>query len=188
LSIDQESAATSLSDVERMEKRTRELVRYAFASTYQLLWGVLVAIGYLLHWAHPETAPYTWIGVLVCGLAGGVIFRFRRAQTTGRPADYRWVWGQLAVVVFGFMWTLLYMHAGQRQLIAIWPTFFMFWMVIFGIFFGRFYVFLGLGVTALTAIGYLWSGEWFLPWMAVVAGGTLIASGLYLRRIGLDHR
>jgi hypothetical protein len=187
MAIDQESAASSLSDVERVEMRTRELVRYSYAATYQLLWGVLVAIGYLTHWAHPETADYTWPAVLIAGLLGGVVLRVRRARNSGRPADYRWVWGQVAVVVFGFMWTSLYMHAGERQLIAIWPTFFMFWMVVFGIFFGRFYVILGLGVTVLTAIGYLWSGDIFLPWMAVVAGGALIASGLYLRSIGLEQ-
>ena len=35
----------------------------------------------------------------------------------------------------------------------------MFWMVIFGIFFGRFFVILGLIVTALTVAGFLWAGD-----------------------------
>lgn len=185
MSIEQENAAASLSDVERVERRTREAVRYSYASTYQLIWGVLVSAGYLVHWAHPETANYSWLAVLVLGLTGGLAFRVLRARSAGRPTDYRWVWGQLAVVAFGMLWTNLLTDVTTRQLIAVWPTFFMFWMVAFGIFFGRFFVMLGLGVTALTAIGYLWSGALFLPWMAVVAGGGLVASGLYLRRLGL---
>jgi hypothetical protein len=187
MATDRENAASSLSDVARMESRTRELVRYSYASNYQLLWGVLVAAGYLVHWAHPATATISWAVVLAGGILGGLIFRILGARGSGRPADYRWVWGQFAVVVFGLLWTGLFIHGEPRQLIVLWPTFFMFWMVIFGIFFGRFYVILGLSVTALTAIGFVWSGDWLLPWMAVVAGGTLIASGLYLRRIGLGR-
>jgi len=185
--IDQESAANSLSEVARMENRTRELIRYSYAAYYQILWGVLVATGYLVHWIHPETARISWWIVLAAGILGSAMGRAWRARATGRPADYRWVWGQVAVVAFGTLWTGLFMDAVPRQLVALWPTFFMFWMVVFGIFFGRFFVILGLFVTVLTAIGYLWSGNYFLPWMAVVAGGALIASGLYLRRIGLHQ-
>jgi len=187
MAIDQESAASSLSDVARMEQRTRELVRYSYASGYQLLWGVLVAVGYIAQYIRPESGKVSWLAVLVVGILGGVTFRVWRAKSSGRPADYRWVWGQLAVVAFGMLWTGFFMDATPRQLSALWPSFFMFWMVIFGIFFGRFYVILGLGVTALIAIVYLWSGDLFLPLMAVVMGGALIASGLYLRRIGLTQ-
>jgi hypothetical protein len=185
--IEPQDAAASLSDVENIERRTREAVRYAYASNYQLIWGVLVTIGYLVHWAHPETARISWLVVLVIGILGGLTFRVLHARASGRPADYRWVWGQLAVVAYGFLWTGLLSDATSRQLTAIWPTFFMFWMVVFGIFFGRFFVILGLSVSALIAVGYLWAGDWFLPWMALVAGGGLIASGLYLRRIGLER-
>lgn len=187
MAIEPQDAAASLTDVENIERRTREAVRYAYASTSQLLWGALIVIGYMIHWARPETARISWLVILVLGILGGVVFRIRRARAKGRPADFRWVWGQLAVVAYGFLWTGLLSDSTTRQLIAVWPTFFMFWMVVFGVFFGRFFVILGLTVTALIAVGYLWAGDWFLPWMAVAAGGGLISSGLYLRRIGLEH-
>jgi hypothetical protein len=187
MAIDQESAASSLSDVARVEQRTRERVRYAFASRYQLLWGVLVAIGYVAQYLRPQSGITIWTVVVIAGILGGVVFRVRRERVTGRPSDYRWVWGQMAVIAFGLLWTGVFTEATPRQLSALWPSFFMFWMVIFGIFFGRFYVILGLGVTALIATVYLWSGDLFLPCMAVIVGGALIASGLYLRRIGLER-
>jgi len=187
MAIDPEDAASALSDLERVELRTRELVRYSFAAPYHLIWGVLVAFGYLAEYHRPEWGWAIWSAVLFGGVFGGVVFRLWRSRTTGRPADYRFLWAQIAVVAFGALWTGLFTDATPRQLNALWPSFFMFWMVIFGIFFGRFYAILGLGVTALTAIGYQWAGGLFLPWMAVVAGGALIASGLYLRRIGLNQ-
>ncbi|TQF39737.1 hypothetical protein UNPF46_12005 [Bradyrhizobium sp. UNPF46] len=42
---------------------------------------------------------------------------------------------------------------------------------------------IGLGVTALTLIGYVYIGEAFPLWMAFVNGGGLILGGLWMRRI-----
>ncbi|HEY1722680.1 MAG TPA: hypothetical protein VGG27_15655 [Magnetospirillaceae bacterium] len=183
-----QDAAASLSDVEVIERRTREAVRYAYASTFQIMWGTLVAIGYIAEYISPKTDLYSWIAVLVVGIIGGITIRRSRANRSGRPVDWRVVYGQIALVAFGFLWTTLLTDATPRQINALWPTFYMFTMVLFGIWVGRFFVGLGLVVTALVAVGYLWAGDWFLPWMAVVAGGGCIASGLYLRRIGLQNQ
>lgn len=187
MAIQPQDAAASLSDVEAIQRRTREAVRYSYASTYQIMWGVLVGAGYLAEYAHPATAIYTWLAVIVLGIGGGAAIRLWRARLSGRPADWRVVYGQIALIAFGFLWTLVLTDATARQAAALWPTFYMFAMVLFGIWVGRFFIGLGLTVTVLVAIGYLWAGSWFLPAMAVVVGGGLIASGLYLRRIGLQQ-
>ena len=44
------------------------------------------------------------------------------------------------------------------------------------------FVAIGLGITALTLIGYFFAGDWFNLWMAVVDGGGLILGGLWMRR------
>lgn len=188
MTIEPQDAAASLSDVERIQRRTREAVRYAYASTYQIMWGILVATGYLAEYFSPRTASYSWIGLLIAGLVGGISIRRYRARKAGRPADWRVVYGQISLVAFGFLWTCVLTDASTRQISALWPTFYMFAMVLFGIWVGRFFVGLGLTVTVLVAIGYLWAGPWFLLWMAVVSGGALLASGLYLRRIGLQDQ
>ena len=41
---------------------------------------------------------------------------------------------------------------------------------------------IGLSITALTLIGYVYIGEGFDLWMAVVDGGGLILGGLWMRR------
>ena len=52
-----------------------------------------------------------------------------------------------------------------------------------GLWFGRAFVAIGLGVTALTLIGYFFvAGAAFLPWMALVNGGGLVLGGLWMRR------
>jgi hypothetical protein len=49
--------------------------------------------------------------------------------------------------------------------------------------FGYAFLALGLGISTLVLIGYVFvTGDGFLVWMAVVNGGGLILSGLWMRR------
>ena len=51
-----------------------------------------------------------------------------------------------------------------------------------GLWFGPAFVAIGLGITALTLIGYFFvTGAAFHLWMAVVNGGGLILGGLWMR-------
>jgi len=52
-----------------------------------------------------------------------------------------------------------------------------------GLWFGRAFIVIGLAITVLTLIGYLFiTGGMFLLWMAAVNGGGLVLSGLWMRR------
>jgi hypothetical protein len=65
---------------------------------------------------------------------------------------------------------------------AFWPIYFMMVYTIVGLWFGYAFVAIGVGITALTLIGYFFAGDWFNLWMAVVDGGGLILGGLWMRR------
>ena len=52
-----------------------------------------------------------------------------------------------------------------------------------GLWFGYAFVAIGLGISALTLIGFFYIGEAFPLWMAFVNGGGLILGGLWMRRI-----
>ncbi len=49
--------------------------------------------------------------------------------------------------------------------------------------FGHTFAAIGLGISALTLIGFFSIGEAFPLWMAFVNGGGLILGGLWMRRI-----
>ena len=51
-----------------------------------------------------------------------------------------------------------------------------------GLWVGYAFVAIGLGISALTLIGYFFVGYWFPLWMAVVNGGGLVLGGLWMRR------
>jgi hypothetical protein len=65
---------------------------------------------------------------------------------------------------------------------VFWPTYFMMVYTIAGLWVGWAFVAIGLGITALTLIGYFFVGGWFDLWMAVINGGGLVLGGLWMRR------
>jgi hypothetical protein len=59
----------------------------------------------------------------------------------------------------------------------------MFCYVLAGLWLGSFFIAVGVSVTALTVIGYVWTGAWYPLWLAATVGGGLIVSGVWLRRL-----
>ena len=188
--IDPRAAASSLSDVARVERRTREAVRYFGASYFLFWWGGLSTIGYLLGHFRPMGAALGWQLVILLGVAGSIAIRYLRRRRGKAPApagDMRMIYAQLVLVAFGVLWIQLFGFFTYRALDAFWPMLFMLGFVLFGLWVGRVFIAIGLIVTALTVAGYLWSGPWFGLWMAAVNGGGLIAGGILLRRIGVER-
>lgn len=184
MSIDRDSASASLAEIASVERRTREALIYAGSSWSLLVWGVLVAAGYVLTHFYLEWGNVIWSIVLGIGMVLTVIFHVLKTRVSERVWDRRVTYALFVMVAFGIYWeSLIGQHRG-RELSAFWPTLFMFGYVIAGFWLGRFFTICGVIVTALTLVGYFWIGPWFYLWMAVVAGGGLLAGGLWLRRMG----
>ncbi len=81
-----------------------------------------------------------------------------------------------------FLCTIVLGHFTPRQLGTFWPIYFMLLYIIAGLWFGYAFVAIGLGISALTLIGYFFVGDWFELWMAFVNGGGLMLGGLWMRR------
>jgi hypothetical protein len=183
MTLDRDEAAASLSDIASVERRTRAAVVYARSSTILILWGVLCVLGYVFQYFRPHEAQPAWIAVGIAGFLGTFISgHWRRSQhhsTIAQPLLY----AQLAFVGYGLVLLVLLWPVASRQLSAFWPTLIMLGFVLMGLWLGRFFILCGLAVTALTLVGYFWSGEWFPLWMAAVNGGGLLLGGLWLRRL-----
>ncbi|MET4118944.1 hypothetical protein ABIB85_005656 [Bradyrhizobium sp. JR1.5] len=84
---------------------------------------------------------------------------------------------------FGYLCTNVIGHFGPRQLGTFWPLYLMLFYTLAGLWFGYAFMAIGVGISALTLIGYFYIGEAFPLWMAFVNGGGLILGGLWMRRI-----
>ena len=69
----------------------------------------------------------------------------------------------LLFVAFGFLCTSVLGHFTPRQLGTFWPIYFMLVYTIAGLWVGHAFVAIGLGITALTLIGYFFVGDCVRP-------------------------
>lgn len=183
MSIDRQQAASALSDIDSIVRRVRQSRIYNLASLMLIMWGALVFAGNVASFIWPRYAGYVWIAVNATGIAGSfAISAFGYPRTGVRTFDVRMLAAFLLFIAFGIFCSFGLAHFTPRQLGAFWPIYFMLVYTIAGLWAGYAFVAIGLGITALTLIGYFFVGSWFEPWMAVVNGGGLMLGGLWMRR------
>lgn len=187
MQIDPASARSALDDIALVEARTAQAAIYGASSAMAILWGIVVAVAYVANQYLPGIVGATWLVAWTTGFAGSafISWRWKRASSKQHRVTIRFVAAQMVLILFGFLFLWLLPPSSPRQVAAFFPLVFMMGYVIAGLWLGRFFVVCGILVSALTVLGYLYSGPWLPLWMAIANGGALIAGGLYLRRVGL---
>jgi FtsH-binding integral membrane protein len=182
MSVDRQQAASALSDIDGIVRRVRQSRIYNLASLMLIMWGALVFAGYVATFLSPRNGVYLWTAIYVVGIAGSfVISRFDHARQGVRTFDARMLAAFALFIAFGIFCSWLG-HFTPRQLGTFWPIYFMLAYSIAGLWARYAFVAIGLGITALTLIGFFFAGDWFELWMAFVDGGGLMLGGLWMRR------
>jgi hypothetical protein len=182
-SIESKEAAAALNEIEQMVRRVRQSRIYTLGSVIMMFWGVLVFAGNIATYLVPRQGSYIWIAANLVGAAGTfAITASRRSGPGVRSVDLRMLVVYLLFFGFGYLCTSVLGHFTPRQLGTFWPVYFMLFYSIGGLWFGYAFVVIGVGISALTLIGYFYIGETFPLWMAFVNGGGLIFGGLWMRR------
>lgn len=181
--MDHKEASAALSEINEMVKRVRQSRIYDIASLIMIAAGVLVAAGNLATFAAPRYWAYIWPSVHLLNVASVAVISVLVHRRTGvRAFDFRVLAAFLLFYGFGFLCTLTLGHFGSREIGTFWPIYFMLFYCIAGLWFGRAFIAIGLSIAALTLVGYFFiTGFTFLLWMAMVNGGGLILSGLWMR-------
>jgi hypothetical protein len=189
MSLESREALASLNEIADVERRTRAALCYSGSSAIFILWGVLVACGYALAEWHPGAARTTWLAVSAVGCVLTVaIIALRLRGRASEARDWRIIWAMVALVAFGAGWSYVLGPVVPRHLIyAFQPSLMLLGIVLAGLWLGRFFVILGLAGLALIFVGEFQGEPWLRFWMAAVQSGTLIAGGLWLRRIGVTQ-
>jgi hypothetical protein len=181
--IDHAEASRALSDIDDVVKRVRQSRIYDLASQFMVVAGVFVVAGNLATYFVPHQAVYIWPAVNVLTIAvSAVVSTFDRRRTGVLSFDYRMSVTFVLFYAFGLLCSFVLGHYGPREMGTFWPIYFMLFYCIAGLWFGRAFIAIGATITVLTLAGYFFIGGYtFLFWMAVVNGGGLIVSGLWMR-------
>jgi hypothetical protein len=183
MTIDSKQAIEALNEIDAIVRRVRQSTIYDVASLMLIMWGALVFTGNIASYLWPREGGYIWVAVNAVGVAGSLaVGAFENRRRSVRRFDLRMVAAFVLFFAFGILWSIGLGHFTSRQLGVFWPTYFMMIYTVVGLWFGWAFMAIGLGITALTLIGYFFAGPWFDLWMAVVNGGGLVLGGFWMRR------
>jgi hypothetical protein len=189
MNISRQEASAALDSIHEAGAAVNQRRLYASVAPFLILWGLVWAVcnGVSQFW--PQWAAYAWIAGNVTGAAATVwlsvaIARCERLSgAEGRARGRRFgVLGMTIICYYVAMFVVLSPLTGRR----IGAFISLFWTLAYmaaGAWIGMRLSTIGLIGTIGIVLSYLYAGHYFPLAMAVVGGGTLIAGGLWLRKL-----
>ena len=181
--MDSHEAAAALKAVTATEKRSAAAYSYSQSAPHFLIWGLVWLLGYSAEGLVPRAHPaWMWLGWWWMGLsmAGALLGRLQ-ARRSGRSG---WRSGVLVLIIWLFVlctFAILHPHS-QREVAAFIPLLIAAIYAAMGLWLGARYVAVGAFTAVATLGGYHWLSDGFFLWMALVGGGSLILTGMWMRR------
>ena len=182
MSLTPDEAAQSLKSVTEVQRQSRQLYGYRFSAPFFFVWGLVWVFGYSASAVIRDyRINWIWLGLILAGIvAHSVIAR----SQIGRNPRASWRNGAIFGVIFAFTIALFsVMHPRNAlQVGAYWPLLFAAIYTSIGMWAGPRYVVAGVVLFLATLIGYFFLPAYFFWWMAAFGGGTLILTGVWMRR------
>jgi hypothetical protein len=181
LTIRSDEAARMLADVESVVAKLKQSQIYRNAALIIMLWGLVNILRDGLIAIAPAWFGSRWLLIDAVGVAGTIVILSMGAGP-GALLPRRTLAAFVLFYAFGWIWADLIGAFTPRQVMAFWPTLFLFGYAVAWLWFGPAFSAIGLVLTALILAAYLWSGAAFPLCMAVITGGGFILCGLWMRR------
>jgi hypothetical protein len=190
MDLNPEQASIALNDITQAQRKLAVFTGYQRGAPHLWLWGVIWLVGYSATDLQPRYAGETWLTLNLIGfLTGAWLARATAAPAggTGDRARSPWDLPARQVLYVGLAFALFI--AATFVLFTPTPTQFGafpallvgFAYTVVGIWGGVRWLAAGISLSVLTMVGYLYVPQHFMLWMAVFGGGTLIASGFWMK-------
>lgn len=180
LSVQQASAA--LLDVQRTQHRLSILRGYQYGAPHFLLWGMVWLAGFACSGFFPRYEGPVWLGLDVLGVVGGLlIVRATPIELGQGRKTWRFLAAGTTLAIFMAASYYVLAPTSASQLGAFPALVMALFYILIGIWRGSRWAVVGLVLGTLTVLGYALLREYFMVWMAVVGGGTLLLTGMWMR-------
>jgi hypothetical protein len=185
--ISAEQASQALKAAAAAEHRSRAAYSYSQSAPHCFVWGAVWFLGYGAEALGPLAhLPGIWVGwwwmaLTFAGAAASIVMGRRQASRNGRPT---WRFGSLFLIIWLYFFasfSVLHPHSDQ-EVGAFIPLLFAAIYAAIGLWLGMRYILVGAFVAAATLGAYFFLREYFFFWMALVGGGSLVLTGLWLRQ------
>jgi hypothetical protein len=184
MDINPSEAESALASIRQTEDQMRKAVNASGGGYQMLIWGIIMMIGYTLNQFADRlsvaTIAGTWITLSVIGNFVSVMMSVRMARKFHSPYGAR-IGAMLPIfILFGLVGALFVHPAGPREINLLIYLLVMLWLAMMGLWVKLSLLWISLVFTGLMLFGYMVLPDYFFLWLAIVGGGALIGSGLFL--------
>lgn len=189
MTLSTQQANEALRDMAQTEHRASVQRGYESGAPHFIVWGIIWILGYGGSDLNPERAGWLWLVLDLIGFGGTFLIaraahlaRPSSAYASGRGVVLRYAASAVAMAAF-IAATYFVMRPREVAQFGAFPALIMaFIYVCAGIWRGRRWTIAGVALGALTLLGFGLLHEHFMLWMAGIGGGTLLLTGLWMRR------
>jgi hypothetical protein len=184
--ISTSDAEEALAAIQAMAYKTRQSISSGGTYITLIVTGVVWLVGFICtQFLPPAIVGYIWGGLSIVGGIVGAVLGSRlgkrvRSPLTG-PTIKRVGLFWLFLIVYGATIILLVHPEDGKLATLLVILFIMLGQLAMGMLFSFSTVWWALPVSALALLGYFLLPGYFYLWMAILAGGGMIALGLYIR-------
>jgi hypothetical protein len=194
--VTRQEALSALDEIERVSHHVRRTLATGVMSSMLILWGVIWIAGFSAEQFAPH-AYRVWLALDAIGIAVSLFLGvWSRKPAVEGPSPGRIGACWLILFAYAALWSFLLVPSGalsgpgwagyapvlEQKMALLWVTVCMFAYVVMGLWLDRFLLWLGLLVTVASLAGFFFVQPYFYLWVAVAGGGSLVVSGLFIRK------
>lgn len=184
MDITPEEAQASLNDIRNLTTKVSAV--HHFWAYYMLLWGIVWTLGFLATQFEPQLVNWIWGIMILAGMIGSAVLGITQGgQMRAVPGSQTAFLGSRfgifngVLYAFAILWLIVF-SLTPLQVAMLWITVTMFSSIIAGIWMRvPVSIWLGVGVTIMSLLGYYLLSHYFWLWVAVFAGLPLVGMGIY---------
>lgn len=182
--MEHNDALEDLRVIRQVMEQTRRSIAMGGGGYFMIIWGVVWLLGFLN--SQFLTGPmegWIWLALDTLGIIATLAVGFRLGTRMRVRPGWRLGVFWLALLIYGGLWVWILRPPDAMRGALFIVTVAMFGYVVMGLWLASGLIaWVGVGVTGLVVAGYCLIPAYFAAWMALLGGGTLIGSGMYILR------
>jgi hypothetical protein len=183
MTISKDDAAAALRDIDQAGERSLELKSYDTGGPYLLIWGLAWLVAGSVTDFMPRQGALIWNTVNAIAVIATIWLTYRLArQNANRRGSWRVFLAAFILAVFANTVLWLFQPLAANKIMAFVGLLNATGYALLGLWQGPRWIIAG-GIVALALlVGFYYVPEHYSLWMGVVGGGSMIISGVWIRR------
>lgn len=179
--MEPDDALRDLRQIRQVMEQTRRSLAAGGSGQALIIWGLVWVLGFSGdQFLDASIQRWSWLALVTLGIIASLVLGIRQGSKIRGGTGWRIGAFWFALFLYASLWQWILSPATELPGALFIITVAMFGYVVMGLWLSNFLTGLGLAVTLLAFVGAYLLPFYFSIWMALLGGGTLIVSGVYI--------